>query len=59
MEIDIERLREDIKQDCYGAFFVVGFGAALVESFDVDRATPKELIDIAEEKGIDLRDYKI
>lgn len=59
MEIDIERLREDIKQDYYGAFFVGGFGAALFESFDVDKATPKELIDIARKRGVDLRDYQI
>lgn len=34
MEIDIEKLREDMKQQCYAAFFVGGFGGALNESFD-------------------------
>ena len=53
MTIDIEKLREDLKQECYGAFFVGGFGGALMESFDLDRASPEELVDIAGKKGID------
>lgn len=57
MVIDIEKLREDMKEDCYGAYFAGGFGAALVESFDVDRASPEELIKMVEKKGIDLRRY--
>ena len=59
MTIDIEALREDLKQECYGAFFCGGFGGALIESFDLERASPEELIEIAEKKGIDLRDYQI
>ena len=59
MTIDIEKLREDLKQECYGAFFGGGFGGALVESFNLDRASPEELVDIAGEKGIDLRDYQV
>ena len=57
MKIDIEKLREDMKQDDYGAFFVGGYGAALIESFDVDKASPEELIKMAEDKGINLRRY--
>ena len=57
MVIDIEQLREDIKEDCYGAYFGGGFGAALVESFDVDRASLEELIKMAQDKGIDWRRY--
>lgn len=59
MEIDIERLREDIMQDCYGAYFVGGYGGALIESFDVEKASLQELIEMAENKGIDLRKYEI
>ena len=59
MTIDIEKLREDLKQECYGAFFIGGFGGALMESFDLDRASPEELVDIAGEKGIDLKDYQV
>ena len=59
MTIDIEKLREDLKQECYGAFFVGGFGGALMEAFDLDRASPEELVGIAGKKGIDLRDYQV
>jgi len=54
MSIDIEKLRETLKQECYGAFFGGGFGGALVESFDLERASPEELIELALERGIDL-----
>lgn len=59
MIIDIEELREDLKQECYGAFFGGGFGGALMESFDVERATPEELIEKAQDYRLDLRKYEI
>ena len=59
MTIDIERLREDLKQECYGAFFVGGFGGALMETFDLEKASPEELIEIAREKGIELKKYEV
>lgn len=58
MTIDIEDLRKGLKQECYGAFFAGGFGGALLESFDIERASPEELLEIAEEKGIDLEKYE-
>ena len=30
--IDIDKLRKDMLNDCYGAFFVADFGGALVEA---------------------------
>jgi len=58
MTIDIEALREDMKQECYGAFFGGSFGGALMESFDIDRASPEELASIAQSNGFDLSDYE-
>lgn len=57
--IDIDRLRDDMRDECLGAYFGGGFGAALIESFDVDRATPEKLVEMAQNQGIDLRRYKI
>ena len=57
--IDIDRLRDDMPDECLGAYFGGGFGAALIESFDVDRATPEKLVEMAQNQGIDLRRYKI
>lgn len=58
MLIDVEELRKDLKQECYGAFFGGGFGGALMESFDIDRASPEELIAIAQSNGVNLGDYE-
>ena len=57
--IDIDRLRDDMRDECLGAYFGGGFGAALIESFDVDRATPEKLVEMAQNQGIDLRKYQI
>ena len=57
--IDIERLREDLRSDVLGAYFGGGFGGALMEAFDIDRATPEELVQIAQDRGVDLQNYII
>ena len=57
MGVDVERLREDMKQDSLGAFFGGGFGGALVEEGDIERAKPDELVKMAEDKGINLDQY--
>ena len=59
MKIDIEKLREDMKRECYGAYFGGGFGGALMESFDVEKASPEKLMRMAEEKGIDLSRFEV
>ena len=59
MNIDIEELREDMKRECYGAFFGGGFGGALIEAFDIDTASPEELVKMAQQSGIDLRHYEL
>lgn len=58
MIIDIDRLRDDMRSECLGAYFGGGFGAALIESFDIDRATPEQLVEMAQSQGIDLRRYQ-
>ena len=57
--IDVEKLRNDMKKECYGAYFVGGYGGALIESFDIDRATPEKLIEKAKKQGFDLRKYGV
>ena len=59
MCIDFDSLRDDIAQESYGAFFGGGFGGALMEAFDIENASPEELIEMAERQGIDLDDYEI
>ena len=57
--IDTLRLREDLHNEDLGAYFGGGFGGALVEALDIDSATPEELIQIAQDRGVDLRKYVI
>lgn len=57
--IDVEALRRDMLSDSMGAFYGGGFGGAMFESFEIERATPQELADMAVRKGIDLRPYII
>lgn len=57
--IDVDRLRDDMRDECLGAYFGGGFGAALIESFDVDRATPEKLVEMAQNQGVDLRKYQV
>lgn len=59
MEIDLDALREDLKRECYGAFFGAGIGEALMESYDVDCASPYELMEMAHRWGVNLEEYKI
>lgn len=58
MKIYIDDLREDLKQECYGAFFGAGFGGALLESVDIERMSPEELVELALQRGIDLAKYE-
>jgi hypothetical protein len=59
MQIDIESLRNDLKNNSLGAFYGGGFGGALIESFQIDKSTPEELIKLAKRMNIDLEDYII
>lgn len=56
--IDIDQLRNDLREDCLGAYFGGGFGAAFIESFDVDRATTEQLVEMAQRQGINLCIYR-
>ena len=59
MEIDYDRLREDLKNEALGAFYGGGFGGALIEAFDIDNASDDELISIAQQMHIDINKYVI
>ena len=57
--IDVDKLRDDMRDECLGAYFGGGFGAALIESCDVDSASLEELVEMAQNQGIDLKHYVI
>ena len=59
MIIDIESLKEDLKNICLGAYYGAGFGGSLIESFTIDNMTEEELISTAIKYGLDLQKYEI
>ena len=58
MQIDIEKLREDLIQEV-GPATKSGFEIAFGALGDIDSASPYELINLAKMFGIDIRDYVV
>ena len=52
MQIDIEELRSDL-EDYYGTAAASFFPAAFLDASDAADASPEELIEMAEEAGLD------
>lgn len=59
MVIDVDKLWEDMRSECLGAAFGGGFGGALVEAYDVEKASPEELVEMAVRLGMDLSKYEV
>ena len=56
---DIKRLREDMVNECMGAYFGGEFGGACVEADMLENVSDEILIAMALEKGIDLSKYNV
>ena len=56
-DIDIEKLRLDI-MDYYNIAGFSGFGAAFVESFEVEKMDDDEIVEKATELKYDLEKYR-
>jgi hypothetical protein len=64
MTIDIEKLREDLKQECYGAFFGGGFGGTLWNPSTLQKHHQKNWLRLPRKKELiyepikyDIRSY--
>ncbi len=57
-EIDINRLRRDMK-DYYGTAMFNGFPMAVMDLSKVERLSDRELVELAQKNGVDLRKYII
>ena len=55
-KIDIDRLREDIL-DYYGTAMFNGFPMAVMDLSKVERMSDRELVELAQKNGVDLRKY--
>ncbi len=58
-EIDINKLKQDLKDYYEAAYFTLGYGAALMDSFDLDNLSDEEIINKAIDNGINLEQYII
>lgn len=58
-EIDINKLKQDLKDYYESAYFTLGYGAALMDSFDIDNLSDEEIINKAIDNGINLENYII
>ena len=56
--IDVDELRRDMKEE-YVAAMCCGFPMAVVDLTDVERMSDRELVEQAQENGVDLRKYII
>ena len=57
MKIDIEALRNDLKEEALAVYFAGGFGAALIEASDIEEMSPEELLEFAQKQGISIDRY--
>ena len=56
--IDVDRLRKDLK-DYYGTAMFNASPLAMMELSKVERASDREIVEMAQENGVDLRKYII
>ena len=57
IEIDINKLKQDLKDYYEVAYFTLGYGAALMDSFDIDNLSDEEIINKAIENGLNIENY--
>ena len=50
-EIDINKLKQDLKDYYEAAYFTLGYGAALMDSFDLDNLSDEEVMNLEIETG--------
>ena len=56
-EIDINKLKQDWKDYYEAAYFTLGYGAALMDSFDLDNLSDEEIINKAIDNGLNIENY--
>ena len=55
-EIDIRRLRRDLK-DYYGTAMFNGYPMAVIDLSNIDHASDREVVELAQKNGIDIKKY--
>ena len=55
-KIDVDKLRKDMK-NYYGTAMFNGFPTAVMDLSKVERLSDRELVELAQKNGVDLRKY--
>ena len=58
MAIDYDKLREDLRDDSFAAYFGGGIGPAILDAFDAEDASDEELEEMARRQGFNLAKYE-
>lgn len=56
--INFERLRRDLAEDRYAGVFT-GMPAMIMEAWEIEDASERELLELALREGIDLEEYEL
>ena len=56
--IDYEKLRRDLTDECMAAFICGGIGPALLDSLDIEKASDEELLRIPGRYGFRMDKYR-
>ena len=57
MNIDFNKLRKDLEDDMYAASFA-GIPEMIMEAWEIESLSDKELLDMARKEHINLRKYE-
>ena len=57
--IDIDRLRNDLMSENLAGYFGAGLVGMLIESMDIQKMSSEELVQLAQNQGIELRKYQV
>lgn len=59
MQYDIERLRNDMKDDCFGMAFGAGLDFMIYGALELDTMSDSEILSAAKQNGINIERYRI
>lgn len=57
VQINVDSLRENLKDEYEAAFYVGGYGAALIELAELENMSDEDVVEKAVRQGINLNDY--
>lgn len=59
LSYNFEKLRKDLKEECLAAMFAGGFGMAIVDLTDIERASNEQLLKYANKFGLNFDKYTL